>query len=555
MDKRIFYLFVGTTVGFLLAFTSVALYQQDITISSITHAAEIIGLEFTDTEKDSMISQLEEYRESYKKIRDLDIGNEVPPARSFNPIPVGKKFNETQHPSNWDIPKKMALPDERSELAFYTIAELSSLVKNQKISVSELTRFFLNRLKTYGDTLKAVITLTEERAMEQAKKLDHELEEGNYRGPLHGIPYGLKDLFAVKGYKTTWGAEPYKDQQINETATVVKKLDQAGAILVAKTTLGALAYGDVWFGGKTRNPWNLEQGSSGSSAGSAATTAAGLVPFAIGTETWGSIISPSNRTGTTGLRPTFGRVSRHGAMALSWSMDKVGPLTRSVEDAAIVFNAIHGPDGKDQSLVDLPFNYEQKRRLDNLTIGYVGSAFNSDYTNRRRDSLTLAKLRDMGAQLTPIELPDLPVSSLSYILFAEAAAAFDQLTLSDRDDQMVRQNREAWPNLFRASRFVPAVEYIQANRVRQQLIQKMDSLMKQVDLYICPTFGADNLLLTNLTGHPSIVLPNGFTSEGQPTSITFIGDLFDEGTLLEVAQSYQEATQYHRKHPELFTKK
>ncbi|MFH5831831.1 amidase [Halalkalibaculum sp. DA384] len=551
MEQRLIYLFTGVSLGFLLAFTAHSLYQRPITNETITHAGELIGLTFTSSEKDSMISQLEGLRKNYQTIRDWEIANEVPPALDFNPIPRGKTFDHEQRPVEWDIPPEISLPSDSSELAFYTVAELSSLIKNRKISPSELTRFFLDRLKRYGDTLEAVVTLTEERALRQARQLDQELEDGHYRGPLHGIPYGLKDLFAVNGYKTTWGAEPYKNQQISETATVVKKLDEAGAVLVAKTTLGALAYGDVWFGGMTRNPWNLRQGSSGSSAGSAATTAAGLVPFALGTETWGSIVSPSTRTGTTGLRPTYGRVSRHGAMALSWSMDKVGPITRSAEDAAIVFHAIHGPGGDDQTVVDLPFNYDQELDLDKLTIGYVESSFDRNYASQSQDSLTLESLRKLGVNLTSITLPRLPVSSLSFILNAEAAAAFDQLTRSDRDDKMVRQSQEAWPNLFRSSRFIPAVEYIQANRIRHQLIQKMDSLMRHVDIYVSPTFG-DNLLLTNLTGHPAVVLPNGFTENGEPTSITFSGNLYEEGKLLEFANIFQEATGFHRQHPKLF---
>jgi len=554
MNNRIFYLVLGISLGFIVAFAASRIDQPKITEEAISVAANVIGLEFTQAERDSMIEELEDTREDYREVRSLKLENAVPPSLVFNPIPPGKTFNREQKPIEWDIPADVELPDEQSKLAYYTVAELSSLIKNRKITAVELTRFFLDRLKTYGDTLEAVVTLTEERAMKQAQKLDKELMNGNYRGPLHGIPYGLKDLFAVKGYKTTWGAEPYKNQVIETTATVAEKLDEAGAVLVAKTTLGALAYGDVWFGGKTRNPWNLEQGSSGSSAGSAAATSAGLVPFAIGTETWGSIVSPSNRTGTTGLRPTFGRVSRHGAMALSWSMDKVGPITRSVEDAAIVFNAIYGPDGKDRSIVDLPFNYQPDIDLESLTIGYVESAFKRDYYNRSRDSLALETLRKLGANLVPIELPDFPTGSLSYILSAEAAAAFDQLTLSDRDEMMVRQGKSAWPNLFRAARFIPAVEYVNANRARFKLIQKMDDLMQQIDVYICPTYGANNLLLTNLTGHPSVVLPNGFTEDGSPTSITFMGDLYDEGLVLAVAKAYQEATDFHIQHPDIFTK-
>mgnify|MGYP000598569079 FL=1 len=552
MIKRFGTLSLGLFLGFLLAFTSVHFLDDDITPQVISEASKLIGVDFTPAERDSMTAELETNRESYQSIRDLELDNGIPPALSFNPIPPGKTISKVEQPNSWNLSEDVNLPDQRSDLAFYTVEELASLIKQQKISSVELTKFFLDRINQYNDTLEAIVTVTEEIALKQAKKMDQELANGNYRGPLHGIPYGLKDLFAVEGYKTTWGAAPYKDQQINETATVAKKLEEAGAVLIAKTTLGALAYGDVWFGGTTKNPWNLEQGSSGSSAGSAAGTSAGLFPFAIGTETWGSIISPSNRTGTTGLRPTFGRVSRHGAMALSWSMDKVGPITRSVKDAALVFEAIHGPDGKDQSVVNLPFIYKSDVDITDLKIGYLKSAFKSDYDNRHRDSLTLAKLEELGAKLVSIELPDYPVSDLSFILTAEGAAAFDQLTLSNRDDEMVRQGKSAWPNLFRSARFIPAVEYIQANRARQVLIQKMDSVMQQVDMYISPTYGGNNLLLTNLTGHPSVIIPNGFTDEEQPTSITFIGNLFDEGLILDVANQYQQATDFHTKHPDMF---
>ena len=552
MRTKLLYTLFGISLGFLLAFGAQSYLQSEITAEDIQHASNIIGLDFTAAEQDSMIEELQNSRDAYQTLRDLELNNSVPPALNFNPIPIGKTFNKTERPEDWNIPDDVTLPENRSDLAFYTVKELASLIKQRKISSVELTRFFMDRIEQYGDTLEAIVTVTEEHALKQARKMDRELENGNYRGPLHGIPYGLKDLFAVEGYKTTWGAAAYKNQKIDETATVAKKLEKAGAVLLAKTTLGALAYGDVWFGGKTKNPWNLEQGSSGSSAGSAAGTSAGLFPFAIGTETWGSIVSPSNRTGTTGLRPTFGRVSRHGAMALSWSMDKVGPITRSVEDAAMVFNAIYGPDNKDQTVVDLPFNYNGDVDLSNLKIGYVESAFKSDYYNRGRDSLTLAKLQELGADLIPIELPDYPTNALSFLLTAEGAAAFNQLTLSNRDDQLVRQGKNAWPNLFRAARFIPAVEYIEANRARQVLIQKMDSVMQKVDVYVSPTYGGDNLLLTNLTGHPSVVLPNGFNEDGQPTSITFMGELFEEGTLLGVAQKYQQATDFHTQHPEMF---
>ncbi len=377
------------------------------------------------------------------------------------------------------------------------------------------------------------------------------MQGGNTRGPLHGIPFGVKDLLAVKGYKTTWGSVPYKDQIIDEDATVVKRLEDAGAVLVAKLTMGELAMGDVWYGGRTRNPWNYKQGSSGSSAGSAAATAAGLVAFSIGTETLGSIVSPSTRCGTTGLRPTYGRVSRAGAMALSRLMDKIGPICRTVEDCALVFNAIYGPDGKDQTLYDAPFNYDPQVDWRKLRIGYLKADFDSVKFNKTISDSVLTVLRRLGAKLVPIEVPKPSVEGLSIILEAEAAAAFDELTRSGKDDLMVRQNKGAWPNSFRSSRFIPAVEYIEANRVRYLVIQEMQKLMSSIDVYVAPSFGGSNLLLTNLTGHPCVVLPDGFTKEGTPASISFIGQLFGEAKLLAVAKAYQDATDFHLRNPKL----
>jgi Asp-tRNA(Asn)/Glu-tRNA(Gln) amidotransferase A subunit family amidase len=339
---------------------------------------------------------------------------------------------------------------------------------------------------------------------------------------------------------------------IDEDATVILKLEEAGAVLCAKLTLGALAWGDVWFGGMTRNPWDTTQGSSGSSAGSASSVSAGLLPFAIGTETWGSIVSPSTVCGTTGLRPTYGRVSRTGAMALSWSMDKIGPICRSAEDLAIVFEAIYGPDGIDQTLYDVPFNYESDADFSKLKISYLKNDFDKDYDFHSQDSVTLAKLKELGAELIPLELPSLPVNDIAFILSAEAGAAFDELTRSNRDDLLVRQIKDAWPNVFRASRFIPAVEYINANRIRFLLIQQMQELMNKIDLYVAPSWEGDNLLLTNLTGHPCVVLPNGFSVDGTPTSITFIGRLFDEGRLIAFAKKYQDATDFNKKHPDGF---
>jgi len=399
-----------------------------------------------------------------------------------------------------------------------------------------------------------VVTLTEDLALEQARRADEEIARGRYRGPLHGIPWGAKDLLAEDCCRTTWGAKPYEDQVIEEDATVVRKLEEAGAVLVAKLSLGALAMGDVWFGGRTRNPWNLEQGSSGSSAGSAAATVAGLVGFSIGSETLGSIVSPSTRCGATGLRPTFGRVSRHGAMALSWTMDKLGPICRSAEDCAIVFHHIHGADGRDPTARTLPFNWDPERKISELRIGIVESAFNSDYETKEFDQRSLEVLRSLGARFVPVELPDqYPVQALRIILNAEAAAAFDDLTRSNRDDLMVRQDAGAWPNTFRRSRFIPAVEYIQANRVRTLLMEAMERTMAGIDVLVAPTFGGNQLLITNLTGHPAVVVPNGFRENGTPTSITFIGKLFGEAEALAVAKAYQDATDFHLRRPPAFT--
>ncbi len=523
-----------------------------ISTIAITEAEILIGLQFNDTKRDSMQEGLEYNLNNYENIRALNLTNSVAPALQFNPLPVG--FSPSTSASKPIILNKLQVevPARFEDLAFYSVRQLGELIRTQKITSTELTRMYLERLKKYGSELECVVTLTEKLALEQARKMDAELAEGKYRGYLHGIPYGAKDLLAVQGYPTTWGAVPYRYQIIDSDATVIKKLEEAGAVLVTKLTLGALAWGDVWFGGKTRNPWSLEQGSSGSSAGPAAATAAGLVAFSIGSETWGSIVSPSTRCGVTGLRPTYGRVSRTGAMALSWSMDKLGPMCRNVTDCALVFETIYGPDGIDQTIIDLPFAYDPDIDLSKLRIGYLAQDFDEDYPTRENDQKTLQRLRELGVELIPITLPDYPIEELAIILSAEAAAAFDELTRSGQDDQLVRQIKNAWPNEFRVSRFIPAVEYIQANRVRYLLIQEMQKMMESVDIYIAPSLIGNNLLLTNLTGHPCVVVPNGFTNEGSPTSISFIGRLFDENLVLAVAGKYQAATDWHLKHPPPF---
>jgi len=533
-------------LGFL---AGVGAEKAGLTKSQVESAENLIGLKFTDAERDSMLDDLASNLESYQNLRNVPLDNATPPSLVFNPLPLGFEPTAGKTKLVTNPPVNTRVPDNLEELAFYSVRDLAELIRTKKVTSTQLTTMYLERLKRHGPELECVVTLTEELALEQARKADEDIAAGRYRGYLHGIPYGAKDLLAVKGYKTTWGAEPYKDQVIDDTATVVQKLERAGAVLVAKLTLGALAWGDVWYGGMTRNPWNLDQGSSGSSAGSASATAAGLVAFAIGTETWGSIVSPATRCGASGLRPTFGRVSRAGAMALSWSMDKIGPICRNVEDCAIVFEAIRGEDGIDQTVIDGSFEYDFRVDFEKLRIGYLRDAFDEEYSNRDRDAATLIELRELGAELIPMELPEYPVYSLSFVLSAEAAAAFDQLTISNRDDLLVRQIKNAWPNVFRSSRFIPAVEYIQANRLRYEIIQGMHQVMADVDVYVSPTFGGGNLLLTNLTGHPSVVLPNGFDEKDSPTSITFVGNLYDEATLLAVANAYQRVTEFHDQHP------
>ncbi|MHC4596726.1 MAG: amidase, partial [Planctomycetota bacterium] len=498
----------------------------EVTKEMLQAAEQIAGLQFDDRERDLMVEGLNKHLQRYEKMREVPLDNSVAPAVQFNPVVLGTTFEKKQLPIKASKPPKAKRPSDIEELSFWTITNLAGLIKSRKVSSLELTNMYLGRLKKYDGKLRCVITLTEELARQQARRADKEIAAGRYRGPLHGIPWGAKDLLAVKGYKTTWGAMPYKDQVIDTDATVVRRLEKAGAVLVGKLTLGALAWGDVWFAGKTRNPWNTEKGSSGSSAGPAAATAAGLVGFSIGSETHGSIVSPCTVCGVTGLRPTFGRVSRYGAMALSWTMDKIGPMCRSVEDCALVFNAIYGPDGKDNTVVDLPFNWDAGRGIKDLKVGYIKSAFEQDRDDKEfkaKDKATLEVLRHLGADLKPIELPDYPVDAMAFILSVEAAAAFDELTRSGRDALLVRQIKNAWPNRFREARLVPAVEYIQANRLRTLVIKAMHELMSEVDVYVAPSWVGNNLLLTNLTGHPSVVLPNGFNKKQEPTSISFVG--------------------------------
>ena len=558
LNRRRFIAFLG---GFGVAGLAAdrlwaAAENGSVTVADLAHAEQVSGLEFTQAEREQMLEGVNDLLEDFAEMRAVPLDNSIAPALHFDPRPAGFDYCPRPRRFRPSRPMPVEAPSNLEELAFLPVTQLAQLIRTRKISSVALTEMYIERLKRHDPTLHCVITLTEERALAQARRADREVSAGVYRGPLHGIPWGAKDLLAVRGYPTTWGATPFKEQHLDIDATVVNRLDDAGAVLVAKLTMGALANGDVWFGGKTRNPWDPEDGSSGSSAGSASSVAAGLVGFAIGTETRGSILSPCTRCGATGLRPTFGYVSRYGAMALSWSMDKIGPICRSVEDCALVLDAIAGLDGHDGTVIDMPFSWEADRDPRELRVGYIRSAFEDRPEEEDRQQWyehnlrSLEAVRALGIDLVPLELPAIPISAIGFILVVEAAAAFDDLTRSNTDDTLVRQDDRAWPNRLRSHRAVPAVEYIQANRVRRIAMQEMDRILAGIDVYLSPTFG-NNLRLTNLTGHPAVVVPNGFRADGTPTSITFCGNLFRDSETMLLARAYQKATEFHLRHPEL----
>lgn len=521
----------------------------------IKSSQKLMGLYFEKAAIDTMYQYLARNKEGYDSLREYQISNETFPSMVFDPHPAGFEFPKQESDLVYVVDNNVELPADLEEVAFYTIPQLASLIKNKKITSLKLTQLYISRIKRFDVQLQSVITLTEDLALKQAQRADDEIAAGNYKGMLHGIPYGVKDLMAVEGYPTTWGAAPYQNQMINYTSTVVKKLEDQGAVLVAKLVSGSLARGDVWFGGKTKNPWDLSQGASGSSAGSGSATSAGLVAFALGTETLGSITSPASRNGVTGLRPTYGRVSRYGVMSLSWSMDKVGPLCRSAEDCEIVFDAIYGKDPKDPTTNSAPFNHSSKAP-NQLKVAYLKKDIDVDSSatgNNLRASLEVFKT--MGIEPTAIELPkDYPYEVFDIILRAEAGAFFDDLVRSGNVDTMVEQTRGSRANSLRQARFIPAVEYLQANRVRREMIEEVNALFSQYDVIIAQTFRGNQLLITNLTGHPVISIPNGFDKRNRPTSFTLIGNLYDEGSILALAKAFQQATDFDEKHPPMFVK-
>jgi len=529
--------------------------EYGFTKRDIRSSQKLIGLDFQKSAIDTMYQYLGRNKRGYDTLRTYETANETFPAMVFDPHPAGFEIPKAQTNAPFIIPENVALPNNKEELAFYSIPQLASLLKNRKLTSVELTQLYIDRIKRYDGQLQSVINLTEELGMAQARKADQEIAADNYKGMLHGIPYGVKDLMAVEGYPTTWGAAPYEHQMINYTSSVVKQLEAHGAVLIAKLVSGSLARGDVWFGGKTKNPWDLNQGASGSSAGPGSATSAGLVAFSLGTETLGSITSPSSRNGITGLRPTYGRISRYGVMSLSWSMDKIGPMCRSAEDCEIVFDAIYGKDPKDPTTNTAPFNRSTKKPSE-LRVAYLKRDIDRDSSatgNNLRSALAVFK--DMGITPTAIELPtDYPFNVFDIILRAEAGAFFDDLIRSGDADSMVEQTTGSRANSLRQARFIPAVEYLQANRQRRQLIEEVNALFMQYDVIISQTSRGSQLLTTNLTGHPVVTIPTGFDQRNRPTSLTLIGNLYDEGVILALARAYQNVTDFDEKHPPLFSK-
>jgi Asp-tRNA(Asn)/Glu-tRNA(Gln) amidotransferase A subunit family amidase len=533
---------------------------ETVTVEMIEIAQKIARLSFTREEQEAIVARLNAtrgYLAGFAFLRTADLGNSTPPAIVFNPVPPGKALPAGPRLINRREPV-VTRPRTDEALAFLPVTHLAKLVETRQVKPSDLTELYLSRLSKYDPTLHCVVTLTPELARAQARQADDEIAAGRYRGPLHGLPFGLKDLFAVRGTKTTWGASPYKDQVVDTDATVYTRLREAGAILVAKLSTGALALTAQWFGGLTRNPWNTQQDASGSSAGPGSATAAGLVAFSIGSDTGGSIIQPSTRNGITGLRPTFGRVSRYGAMVLAWTQDTVGPMCRSAEDCALVFNAIYGPDGKDNAILDVPFGWDATADVSKLRVGYLRSAFSDNppvqpgvlasmqQATRRNNEEALRVIRSLGVEIVPFDLPEIAIEAIDFIRYAETAAAFDDLTRSGRLREVEHGPEQSpRPAEIRPARFIPAVEYIQANRYRLRVMEQVDRAMSGLDLFI----GA-NLLLTNRTGHPVISLPSGFF-DGSPTGLQLTGKLFGEPELLLLAHAFQSSTDHHMKHPPL----
>jgi Asp-tRNA(Asn)/Glu-tRNA(Gln) amidotransferase A subunit family amidase len=563
--RRFIECFAAGGLGSALMPGALAAVAQDagtITIAMIQAAQQIAGVSFTRDEQQRLLEKLNAahgYAAGFERLRRANLGNATQPAIVFNPVLPGKTLPSERRPIRRQR-VEASMPGSDADLAFLPVTRLARLVETRQITPTALTKLYLARLKKYDPQLHCVVTLTEELALRQAKQADDEIAAGHYRGPLHGIPWGLKDLLAVGGVKTTWGMSPFKERVIDTDATVYSRLTEAGAILVAKLSTGALAVTARWFGGLTRNPWNTEQDAAGSSAGPGSATAAGLVGFSIGTDTGGSIIGPSTRNGVTGLRPTFGRVSRHGAMALAWTQDTVGPMCRASEDCALVLDAIYGPDGKDNTVLDVPFNWDAGADVTKLRVGYLRAAVEGEIPGdsvtpqlaaeqrqiRRNNEDALSVIRALGVAVVPFDLPEVPIDAIDFIRYAESAAAFDDLTragIMTQVEQGPEQSRR--PDEIRSGYFIPAVEFIQANRFRMRVMEQVDKALGDLDLFV-----GSNQALTNRTGHPVISLPNGFF-RGSPTALHLTGKLFGEQEILTLAHAFQANTDFHLQHPRL----
>ncbi len=554
-------LFPGVLWGKLETAKNAAPSQQPsgITKTMLRDAASVAGLDFSDQQLDHMLAGVNKLVPVYNDLRKVQLDNSVAPALYFNPLVPGMKIDRTRRPMQMSAPERVTRPGNLEDAAYWTVRQLAELIRTKQVTSVELTEMYLARLKRLNAKLLCAVTITEDLAIRQAKQADQDIAGGNYRGPLHGIPWGVKDLYAAKGYPTTWGAAPFKNRIMDMDATVVSRLSDAGAVLIAKLSTGELALDDIWFGGQTKNPWDLAMGSQGSSAGPGSATAAGCVGFSMGTETHGSIIAPSAICGVTGLRPTFGRVSRQGIMALSWSCDKSGPMCRSVEDCALVLDAINGPDDRDLAVQDIPFNWNAAADISKLRVGYLKGAFDDTRQTPQvtaNDAAALQKIRSMGVNLIEIKLPEHSNLNFSTIMFGEANAALHE-PFETRPSELVRQDEVTAQNTYR---LLPATEYVNANRVRTLLMQEMARLMEEIDVYIVPFDYGDytpnpiaslNSSVTNLTGHPCVAVPHGFDEKNHPTSLTVIGKLYGDAEMLAFARAYQEATGWHLKHPNL----
>jgi len=556
------------------AFGTAPQVGPDVTPATFAEAEKLVQVTMTPAERDmasaSWRRTLASVYERRTGPRKIEIESAIAPAGQWHPLLPGMQAGPARDNFVRSVGDAGTLPADDAAIAYAPVWRLSQWLAARKLSSERLTSIYIERIRRFDPRLRAVITLAPEQALAAARAADAQIAAGNYLGPLHGIPFGVKDLLDTAGIATTWGAEPFRDNVPAHDAAVVARLKQAGAILLAKLSLGALALNDIWFGGQTMNPWLPEEGASGSSAGPGAAVAAGLVGFAIGSETEGSIIAPSMRCGVTGLRPTFGRVPRTGAMTLCWSMDKLGPMARSVEDTLLVLQAISGPDAGDIGSVPSRLEFDATQVVRGLKLGYF-PAWMESAPATDVDRATLDKLRALGLAATEVSLPDWPFDSMNLLLFAEAAAAFEDFSLSGRDDELKVQVPDAWPNLFRQSRFLSAVDYVQADRLRRKVAMEMARLMSEVDLLLVPSLRGEMMTIANFTGHPSLTLRTGFVKVGEarsdwapdpanplprfdpprrvPHGVTLIGRLFDEGTIGRVGLALEKAARVAGERP------